>query len=195
MKGKKRCKILKEIRKKIAENNDIEFITSECKHQGDCLGTCPKCEAEVRYLERELEKRQKLGRTIAVAGLAVALTTTSTGCDELFDSFRPTGGEPLPPEGYEQELGGEDRPSDEYDGDIAEIPAGAPQLPEDEGELGGEPLPPDDSPEDMGDIPAPDDDLIEGEIIVPDDDEDDEDEDVELGGDPMPSELAGDIVE
>jgi hypothetical protein len=77
----------------------------------------------------------------------------------------------------------------------AEIPAGAPLLPEDEGELGGEPLPPDDSPEDMGDIPAPDDDLIEGEIIVPDDDEDDEDEDVELGGDPMPSELAGDIVE
>ena len=59
MKGKKRCKILKEIRRQIAENNDIEFITSECKHQGDCLGTCPKCEAELRYLERELEKRQR----------------------------------------------------------------------------------------------------------------------------------------
>ena len=55
MKGKKRCKILKEIRQQIAQNNDIEFITSECKHQGDCPGTCPKCEAEVRYLERELE--------------------------------------------------------------------------------------------------------------------------------------------
>ena len=36
MKGKKRGKILKEIRRQIAENNDIEFITSECKHQGDC---------------------------------------------------------------------------------------------------------------------------------------------------------------
>ena len=104
MKGKKRCKILKEIRKQIAQNNDIEFITSECKHQGDCLGTCPKCEAEVRYLERELEKRQKLGRTIAVAGLAVALTTSTVGCDELFFGEKVTGGAPLTRE--EEQLGG-----------------------------------------------------------------------------------------
>lgn len=105
MKGKKRCKILKEIRRQIAENNDIEFITSECKHQGDCLGTCPKCEAEVRYLERELEKRMKLGKAVAVAGLAVALTTSTAGCDDLLDPFRSTGGDPLPPEGYEQTAG------------------------------------------------------------------------------------------
>ena len=95
MKGKKRCKILKEIRRQIAENNDIEFITSECKHQGDCLGTCPKCEAEVRYLERELEKRMKLGKAVAVAGLAVALTTSAVGCDDLFDNIGSTGGKPL----------------------------------------------------------------------------------------------------
>ena len=75
--GKKRCKILKEIRRQIAENNDIEFITSECKHQGDCPGTCPKCEAEVRYLERELEKRMKLGKAVTVAGLAATITATT----------------------------------------------------------------------------------------------------------------------
>ena len=39
--GKQVCKILKDIRKQIAEENDIEFITSECKHKGDCAGTCP----------------------------------------------------------------------------------------------------------------------------------------------------------
>ena len=50
VRGKQTCKILKEIRRQIAEANDIEFITSECQYQGDCLGTCPKCEAEVRYL-------------------------------------------------------------------------------------------------------------------------------------------------
>ena len=44
--GKQTCKILKEIRRQIAEANDIEFITSECQYQGDCLGTCPKCEAK-----------------------------------------------------------------------------------------------------------------------------------------------------
>ena len=41
MNGKSKCKILKEIRRQIAENNDIEFVTSECKYQGDCLGTSP----------------------------------------------------------------------------------------------------------------------------------------------------------
>ncbi len=79
MKGKERCKILKEIRKTIAEKNDIELVISECKHQGDCLGTCPKCEAEVAYLEKELAKRRALGRAVAVAGLT-AVTAVSGGC-------------------------------------------------------------------------------------------------------------------
>lgn len=81
MKGKERCKILKEIRQAIAQENDIAFVTSECKHKGDCLGTCPACEAEVRYLERELEKLQKLGKAVAIAGLTAAITVSSTGCD------------------------------------------------------------------------------------------------------------------
>ena len=76
-KGKKTCKILKEIRKQIAEENDIEFVTSECTYKGDCKGTCPKCEAEVRYLERELEKRQRLGKAAVVAGLSVGLMAAS----------------------------------------------------------------------------------------------------------------------
>jgi len=56
--GKQTCKILKEIRRQIAEANDIEFVTSECRYKGDCLGTCPKCEAEVQYLEQQLRMRQ-----------------------------------------------------------------------------------------------------------------------------------------
>lgn len=47
-KGKRTCKILKEIRRQIAEANDIEYVVEECQYKGDCLGTCPKCEAEVR---------------------------------------------------------------------------------------------------------------------------------------------------
>ena len=50
MQGKQTCKILKEIRKQVARANDIEYVVSECQYKGDCLGTCPKCEAEVRYL-------------------------------------------------------------------------------------------------------------------------------------------------
>ena len=75
--GKQTCKILKEIRKQIAEENDIELVVSECTYQGDCLGTCPKCEAEVRYLEHELEKRQRMGKAAVVAGLSVGLLGAS----------------------------------------------------------------------------------------------------------------------
>ena len=80
MNGKSKCKILKDIRKKIAEENDIDYVTSECKYQGECSGTCPKCEAELRYLENELTKRKNLGKTVAVAGIAAALVVGSAGC-------------------------------------------------------------------------------------------------------------------
>ena len=79
-KGKATCKILKEIRKQIAKENDIAFVTSECKYQGDCLGTCPACEAEVRYLEEELRKRKQLGKTAIVTGVSLGLATSFMGC-------------------------------------------------------------------------------------------------------------------
>ena len=92
MNEKSKCKILKEIRRQIAAENDIEFVTAECKFQGNCAGTCPKCEAEVRYLEQELQKRRRAGKAVAVAGIAAALIVTASGCIEP-----RTGGDPLPP--------------------------------------------------------------------------------------------------
>ncbi len=91
MNGKNKCKILKDIRRQIAVQNDIEYVTSECKYQGECSGTCPKCEAEVRYLEEQLRKRQLAGKAIAVAGIAAALVVTAAGCE-----LGATGGDPLP---------------------------------------------------------------------------------------------------
>ncbi len=83
MKGKNRCRILKDIRRRIAEENGIEYVTSECKYKGDCLGTCPKCESEVRYLEQELERRRSMGYKVTVAGLAAGITLTSAGCSMI----------------------------------------------------------------------------------------------------------------
>ena len=71
--GKEICRILKEIRRQIAKANDIEFVTAECRHKGDCAGTCPKCESEVAYLEEQLARRRRLGLTTRVAGLALGL--------------------------------------------------------------------------------------------------------------------------
>ena len=92
--GKQTCKILKEIRKQIAAENDIELITSECTHKGDCAGTCPKCEAEVRYLELELEKRQRLGKAAVFDGMTIGTAITAAGCGPL---VQPTAGMPMDP--------------------------------------------------------------------------------------------------
>ena len=96
MNGKSKCKVLKDIRKKIAEDNDIAYVTSECKYQGECAGTCPKCEAELRYLEEELAKRKSLGKIVAVAGIAATLVVASAGCDLTIPN--QTAGAPLPQE-------------------------------------------------------------------------------------------------
>ena len=95
--GKSKCKILMQIRQQIAAENDIEFITSECKFQGECSGTCPKCEAEVRYLEQQLQKRRQAGKAVAVAGIAAALIVSASGCIE-----NRTGGAPLAPPTHSQ---------------------------------------------------------------------------------------------
>lgn len=87
MNGKNKCKILKEIRQRIATENDIPFVTAECKYQGSCTGTCPRCEAELAYLEQELLKRQKAGKRIVIAGVAVtALLLGMKGCSTLKDA-------------------------------------------------------------------------------------------------------------
>lgn len=91
MKGKEKCKALKEIRQKIAEENDIAYVVSECSHKGECKGTCPKCEAEVRYLERELARKEKLGKTIAVAGVALSVCTGLTACGPISSSLNQNG--------------------------------------------------------------------------------------------------------
>ena len=85
-KGKQTCKILKEIRKQIAAENDIDLVVEECGYQGDCAGTCPRCEAEVRYLEQELEKRQRLGKAVMISGLAVTTMLGLSSCGNIGSS-------------------------------------------------------------------------------------------------------------
>ena len=75
--GKNICNQLKEVRKRIAEENDIPFEIEECTYKGECRGTCPRCEAEVRYLENALADRLRLGKVATVAGLALGLAATT----------------------------------------------------------------------------------------------------------------------
>ena len=73
----------KEVRKSIAEENDIPLEIEECTFKGECRGTCPRCEAEVRYLENALADRLRLGKVATVAGLALGLAATTAQATEV----------------------------------------------------------------------------------------------------------------
>ena len=75
-KGRSTCKLLKSIRQQIADANGISYQPKECHHKGDCAGTCPACEEEIRYLERELKARKGNGFGMKVAGIAAGICAT-----------------------------------------------------------------------------------------------------------------------
>ena len=93
--GKRTCEILKDVRRKVAQENGIPLVERECTHEGDCRGTCPYCEAEVRYLERELSKRRALGKAVTVAGIAVS-SMMMGACHSPKTPAPATGNEPEP---------------------------------------------------------------------------------------------------
>ena len=80
--GKETCKILKQIRQNIASENDIPLVVEECHYKGECRGTCPRCEAELEYLERELMKRRAMGKKLVLAGLSAGLSWTPMAAAE-----------------------------------------------------------------------------------------------------------------
>lgn len=97
--GKRICKTLKELRKRIADANEIPYEIEECPHKGRCPGTCPKCEEEVRYLERELERRENAGKPIRLKDLMSEeelRKVFASGPAEAEEPFLPAG-IPAPP--------------------------------------------------------------------------------------------------
>ena len=159
MLGKKKCKILREIRAQIASENDIPFVTEECRYQGDCKGTCPKCESELRYLESQLEKRRSVGKAVTVSALAVSIALGTAGCGRTLegDVQIPEGVSPYVDTNATEECvttEGEIAPTDDFEleGEVASVP--------EESELEG----------DVAYVPeesAPDDGLMD-KIIEPD---------------------------
>lgn len=75
--GKYICNALRQVRLDIARANGINYAPQECHHEGDCAGTCPACESEMRYLEREIARRRALGKAAVVAGVSMSLSSLS----------------------------------------------------------------------------------------------------------------------
>ena len=146
MLGKEKCRILKEIRQKIADKNDIPFVTQECRHQGNCSGTCPRCESELRYLEQQLELRTALGKRITVAALCAGMVFTGSACGTpLSNPPKDIAGTPFPSETVcpteepeiEIEMGEVAVPFDEESSPEASLPPDPTPVPIDDFELSG----------------------------------------------------------
>ena len=69
MNGRQKCEMINQIRKKVADNNDIDFVIYDCTFEGDCTGRCAKSDSELNYLEGELEKRQNGGVKLNLKGV------------------------------------------------------------------------------------------------------------------------------
>lgn len=55
--GKELCEFLKSIRLKAAEKYGLRYEPREWREEeGDCMGTCPRCDEELRDLQRQLEE-------------------------------------------------------------------------------------------------------------------------------------------
>ena len=93
VKGKSTCKTLKAIRRQIAEANDIVYEPHECHYDGPCLGTCPACEAEVRYLEQQLGLRRQLGWAVSLIGVSAGLLSACTSTGTKAVAEKSNGGE------------------------------------------------------------------------------------------------------
>ena len=92
--GKKKCRTLRTIRKQIAEANGISYNPHRCNHKGDCQGTCPACEQEMRQLESEIRKRIRMGKAAVVVGTAIGIGVLTAGMSSC-KPFPPKGNSPF----------------------------------------------------------------------------------------------------
>ena len=62
-------------------------MTHECRFQGECSGICPRCESELRYLEKQLAARAAAGKRVAIAALCAGMTFSAAGCSSPINSI------------------------------------------------------------------------------------------------------------
>lgn len=75
--GKKKCEFLKSVRKRIADTNNIPYSPKQCTHEGECKGTCPACESEARYIEKQLDIRRLTGNVVKIVGVSTIISLSA----------------------------------------------------------------------------------------------------------------------
>lgn len=92
--GRLVCNTLKQIRLDVARANAIDYVPAPCTHKGDCAGTCPACESEVEYLEKEISRRRAIGKAVILAGVGItslaAMASTPSKTVKPLDNGTPS---------------------------------------------------------------------------------------------------------
>lgn len=70
--GKRKCMELRKIRTHFAEVNGIPFYSTECLKNEECIGTCPKCDEEIEYLNYQIKKIEAEGKHVVFRDLTIA---------------------------------------------------------------------------------------------------------------------------
>lgn len=70
MNGKDKCEVFRAIRKRICENNNINFAEIKCPSTGkDCVGTCPMCDYWLTRINEHLEAKHQAGKEVDYSGI------------------------------------------------------------------------------------------------------------------------------
>lgn len=73
-KHREKCDHLKQIRKNVADSLGVDLKQTVCTYEGECSGTCPKCQQEEKMLSKAL-----LAGTAVAASAAIMLTGCTVG--------------------------------------------------------------------------------------------------------------------
>lgn len=135
---KEKCRELKQVRAKMAEDLGIDLHQTECTYEGYCSGTCPKCKSEELRLNAAILKKQMeeadMKRRVTAAGLTTVAALCLTGCN-VMDCYAMDGG--IQPPITEEVLEGDVATVVDYEGGM-EVAPPSESAEETEWELAGE---------------------------------------------------------
>ncbi len=99
MDSKEICNKLKEVRQQVADANNIPLASIPCNFEGECQGTCPKCEEELKYISDALEQKRQAGEEVIITPVEVEDGSEIEGMEEVVITV-------VGDEFYEEKLGG-----------------------------------------------------------------------------------------
>ena len=64
--GKEKCELLKRIRSKIALDNNISYVPTDCPNTKCIIGTCPMCDDELKWITEQLKAKSIRGERVVL---------------------------------------------------------------------------------------------------------------------------------